>query len=113
MVREFDQAQQALRVQLAAVRQQYMDEVDSEFWVALVFQSAEQKHAFVESTGWEPLDEATRYVSGTKVAGRLGIQLPPGPLWRAEKTKSEFAALARRPFEDAEGPAEAEPSDPD
>ena len=99
-----------MRVQLAAVTQGYHDDADTEFWTCLVFQSSDQRDAFMEKAGWET-EEGNRFASGTKVAAKMGIELPPGPRWRPSQTPNpDMASMAR---ETSGGPAEADPPDDD
>lgn len=47
---------------------------DSEYWFCLCFQTRAQKVAFLEAMGW--MDIGDKYLDGTAVAERLGIDLP-------------------------------------
>lgn len=66
---------------------------DSEYWVALCFQSREQVEAFLAQTGWDA--PTAKYVDGQAVAKRLGIRLPkvrvPFNLGKRDKRLSTLA----------------------
>lgn len=80
----------------ARTQQQFLDEFDTEFWFCVVFQSREQKDAFLKQTGWGEKLDADKYLSGTRLAREMGLQLPPSPKWRpAPAPGPRWKALAR------------------
>ncbi len=50
-----------------------LDATDSEFWVAMCFQTREQKDEFLRKAGLLPLGD--KYLDGMKVAKAMGITL--------------------------------------
>lgn len=50
------------------------DMFDSEFWIAVCFQSREQKEAFLRALNL--LDHGDKYLDGYVVAEKLGVELP-------------------------------------
>lgn len=96
---------QALDAAVEKTRKQFWDEYDSEFWFCLVFQTRDQKDAFLKSCierGLLPPKSGDKYLSGTALAKAMGVPLPPGPKWREPaKPKARWAAMAR---EDKEKP---------
>lgn len=79
----------------AKIAKQFTDEFDSEYWLCLVFQTREQKEAFLKLTGWGEKLDGDKYLSGTRLAKLLGVALPAGPRWRpAPAPKARWAALA-------------------
>jgi hypothetical protein len=59
---------------------------ESEYWCQIVFQSKEQRDAFFEAVGKELLDD--QWVDGQKFAASLGVELPPGPRLKSNRTQS-------------------------
>lgn len=47
---------------------------DSEFWVAICFQTREQKEAFIAAKGW--IDVGDKYLDGLEIAKRESVALP-------------------------------------
>ena len=74
-------------------------EKNPEYWFCCIFQSLEQKQAFLEAVGWARLNGGgDKYISGTVVAKALGVKLPPGPIWKpVPEPKKRWAALAMDP----------------
>ena len=50
---------------------------DTEYWFAMYFQTRDQKEAFLKAMGW--FERGDKYLDGTAVAKKLGIELPPRP----------------------------------
>lgn len=48
---------------------------DSEFWVAVCFQSRAQKEAFIDAVNWPGVDRDTRYVDGVRLAKALDLPI--------------------------------------
>lgn len=57
---------------------------DTEFWCALVFETRDQKDAFLEAVKLARLGD--KYVNGVRLAESIGIKLPAGPKFRKLKT---------------------------
>lgn len=51
----------------------FYENVDSEYWVAIGFQSREQKEAFLRLAGWLALGD--KYLDGLEVAEAMGIDI--------------------------------------
>ena len=50
-----------------------MDAVDSEYWIAVCFQTREQKDEFLEKAGWAELGD--KYLDGMAVAKAMKLKL--------------------------------------
>lgn len=50
---------------------------DAEFFCVVIFQSKEQRDAFVESIGGANIDDDNQYVDGMELAKRWNIDIPP------------------------------------
>lgn len=48
---------------------------DPDYWVALCFQSHEQRNEFLQKSGWGAPD--TRYLNGLEISSRLGLDISP------------------------------------
>lgn len=91
-----DDKQQAIRAAVNKVAHDTKVEFDSEFWFCLVFQSYEQKTAFLEAMEWNADRDGDKYISGTRLAEHMGVKLPPVPKWKpAPAPKAKWAELAR------------------
>jgi len=66
--------------------QRVEDATDSEYWIAVCFQTREQKTEFLRKAGW--LDIGEKYLDGMLVALQMGIELesrvPPLPQHRID-----------------------------
>jgi len=51
----------------------FVENVDSEYWVAVCFQSRDQKEKFLELAGW--LQYGDKYLDGLEVADAMGIDI--------------------------------------
>ena len=70
----------------------YLDATDSEFWVAICFQTRAQKEEFLQKAGLESLGD--KYLDGEAVARALGVMLEsPVPLARSFKLDRTFFDL--------------------
>lgn len=76
--------------------QRYEDATDSEYWVALCFQTRAQKEEFLDKVGWSRDLHGDKYLDGMLMAETLGVELesrvPPLPEARVD---SRLARLAR------------------
>lgn len=72
---ELDALQSAFGDRARKERQRFLAATDSEYWVALCFQSRAQKEAFLTALRW--IRYGDKYIDGTRLAGKLGIPLPP------------------------------------
>ncbi len=70
---ELSETLNRFREQGKAERQVYWDNVDSEYWVALCFQSRKQKEEFLKITGLGALGD--KYLDGMAVAEMVGVEL--------------------------------------
>ena len=66
---------------------------DSEYWCALVFETREQKEAFLEAMKLAKLGD--KYINGLAAARIMGIKLPPSPVFRGLKQASGKLAKLR------------------
>lgn len=48
---------------------------DPDYWVALCFQSREQRDEFLEKTGWG--ESGTRFLNGLDISRRVGAEISP------------------------------------
>lgn len=58
---------------------------DDEFWLAICFQSEEQKFQFLELSGWIALGD--KYIDGLKVAHRLNLAVEPIAMPKPKMTR--------------------------
>ena len=58
---------------------------DDEFWLAICFQSEEQKFRFLELSGWIALGD--KYIDGLKVAQRLNLAVEPIAMPKPKMTR--------------------------
>ena len=58
---------------------------DDEFWLAICFQSREQKEAFLAALKLADLGD--KYIDGLQVAQRLGVAIEPVPLPKPKTTR--------------------------
>lgn len=71
---ELTAMQQAYRDRASAEAKRFKDATDSEFWVAICFESREAKESFIEQTAGS-LDLGDKYIDGHKLAAKMGIDL--------------------------------------
>lgn len=77
-----------LRLLLEAKKRQrdlYRISNDDEFWVAVCFQSREQKESFLAALKLADLGD--KYIDGLQVAQRLGVAIEPIPLPKPKATR--------------------------
>ena len=71
-------------------RQRTIDKFDTEYWVALIFETREQKETFLAALDIT-IEEGDKYVDGYVIARKLKIALPGSPIdWsdrRVNRTK--------------------------
>lgn len=96
--------------ELAIGTQLVVDEGATDYWVALVFQTRDQRYAWLrwmmEKGLMPPGVENETFLSGTALAKAQGIVLPPGPKWRPEPVvKARWASMARELPTQSKGPA--------
>lgn len=72
--------------------QRFHDATDSEFWVALCFQTREQKEEFLHKMRWFELGD--KYIDGMQAAERANVTLssriPPMPTARADRQLADL-----------------------
>jgi hypothetical protein len=75
----------------------FADATDSSFYACLVFQSSDQRDAFIEAMKWRDSqdDEDPCYIDGVAVAQSMGIPLPQCPPMRKQRQTERWAKLAR------------------
>ena len=54
-------------------QQRFEEATDSEYWFALCFHTRAEKEKFLQALGW--MDLGDKYLDGTVVAERLGVDL--------------------------------------
>lgn len=62
-----------LKAGARAEKDVFMENTDSEYWVALCFQTRAQKEEFLTKMGW--LELGDKYLDGVEVAAKQGIKL--------------------------------------
>ena len=92
---EFDAIDEGFRQRMANEQSRVNDELDSENWFAVVFETRAQKDEFLERLGL--LDHGDKYLDGVEVAKILKIDLSPsGRKYRpAPKIDPKFSELAK------------------
>lgn len=95
---DLDETQQALKAALEAITASFREELDTEYWVCAVFQTREQKMAFLEKlAGWNVEQDGDKYVNGLKLASLMKIEVPPTPKWKPAPTpRARWTRLARQ-----------------
>lgn len=82
----------ALKASEKADRSRFEVAVDSEFWVAIYFQSRVQKDAFLTAMGW--LIYGNKYLNGLQLADHQGIILPNEVLQAKTRGAGRLVGLA-------------------
>ncbi|EMK1731267.1 hypothetical protein V8N76_004573 [Salmonella enterica] len=90
---DLDAMQQAFRDSLKREDKRFELATDTEFWVAVCFQTREQKEVFLRALAM--IEEGDKYIDGQRLAERLNIPLPEGnvpykPDGKVIKTWLEF-----------------------
>jgi hypothetical protein len=89
---EMSAALRAFKEQAKKESQAFSDNTDSEFWCCIVFQSRDQKEAFIKALALVA-DDGT-YIDGVRAAKKLNIQLPPAePRFYTEEEEKKMASL--------------------
>lgn len=84
---------QAFKDRAKAEEKRRADATDSEFWVAVVFQTRAQKEEFLAKVGMPPDED--KYLDGQKFAAKLGIDLLPADVsYRDARIDKTWAAMA-------------------
>ncbi|MBL8387001.1 MAG: hypothetical protein JNK17_02070 [Hydrogenophaga sp.] len=85
----------AFKARAKAEQERFTLATDSEYWVAVCFQTREQKEHFLEVT--KLLKAGDKYIDGALVAKVLGITLPPAevPYNVSTKVDAKYAALVK------------------
>jgi hypothetical protein len=86
---------EAFKARAKAEQERFALATDSEYWVAVCFQTREQKEHFLAVT--KLLKAGDKYIDGALVAKVLGIELPPAqvPYNVSAKVDAKYAALVR------------------
>lgn len=58
-----------------ALRDRFRVAGDTDYWVALCFQTSEQRDEFLEKSGWGA--RGTRYLNGLEISGRINVDIKP------------------------------------
>jgi hypothetical protein len=86
-VETLNELQAGFKARAKAEQQRFEDATDSEYWVAICFQTREQKEEFLRKLSL--LDLGDKYLDGLAVARALKVKITsPTPQWR-EKTASQ------------------------
>ncbi len=85
----------AFKARAKAEQERFALATDSEYWVAVCFQTREQKEAWLEAT--QLLKHGDKYIDGALVAKVMGIELPPAsvPYNISAKVDKKYAALVK------------------
>lgn len=85
----------AFKARAKAEQERFALATDSEYWVAVCFQTREQKEHFLAAT--KLLKAGDKYIDGALVAKVLGIELPPAqvPYNVSAKVDAKYAALVK------------------
>jgi hypothetical protein len=88
-----ERVQTAFQERAKDEEQRFRDATDSEYWVAITFQSRAQKEEFLRALGL--LELGDKYLDGEVVAAQLGLELKsPRPKWPTKaKTSSRLRGL--------------------
>lgn len=71
----------------------FVDNTDSEYWVAICFQTREQKEEFLQKTGL--IKYGDKYLDGIIVAEELGVELKnKAPAVRRVKIHTDYRTLS-------------------
>lgn len=83
--------------QFAQAKATAMQRNDSEYWVAVCFQSRAQKEEFLRNAG-VTADDGDKYLDGVILANKLKIHLTPdtAPLLESGKIDPKLAKIARK-----------------
>lgn len=71
---EFNEAQKAFAERNRKEQERFRLATDSEYWCCLVFQTREQKEAFLSTMKW--IRHGDKYIDGVKVAREMGVEIP-------------------------------------
>ena len=72
---EESEAIKRIKEEKRQLREQWRINVDTEFWIAVCFQSRAQKEEFLGKVGWT--DNGDKYLDGLQVAADMGIDIEP------------------------------------
>ena len=88
--------QRGFRAKKSEERQRYQDATDSEFWVALCFETRAQKEEFLSKIG--VLTMGDKYLDGREVAAAMNIEIesPRPDLKRTYRQSTRMNDLIRR-----------------
>ena len=83
--REVDIVLDELLAQRRAQKERWRTTNDDEFWVAVCFQSRQQKEDFLQRAGWEQFGD--KYLDGLRLAAHLGVSIEPVLLEKPKAVK--------------------------
>lgn len=70
---EVNEVLRAFKERAGREDRRFVDATDSEFWIAVCFQTREQKEEFLRKSGW--INHGDKYLDGMRVAHEMGITL--------------------------------------
>lgn len=89
---EVSEILEGFRNRESAEAQRFEDATDTEYWVALCFQTREQKEEFLRKMGW--LEVGDKYLDGIRCAEISGVTLesriPPLPTLRVDRQLADL-----------------------
>lgn len=81
----------SFKAKSAAENARFQDVTDSEYWIAVCFQSRAQKEAFLRAL--DLLADGDKYLDGELVAEKIGVKLDRQAPRKATKVGKKFMAL--------------------
>jgi hypothetical protein len=86
---EMSETLKKFKAQKAEEQKTFYENVDSEYWIAICFQSRDQKEAFLEKAGL--MQYGDKYLDGMDVAEHMGINIKEmTPKMRKTKISKEW-----------------------
>ncbi len=89
---ELTELQSAFQKRAKREDARFLEAVDTEYWLAVCFQTREQKEEFLRKLKLSGLGD--KYLDGRRVAKKLGVSISaPGPAWREKKANKRLTDL--------------------
>jgi hypothetical protein len=79
--------ERGLRESLTSQKSRMKAEMQWDFFCCVIFQSEEQRRAFLEAIRWNWKERGGIYIDGQELAKAIGVALPPGPTWKNGEPK--------------------------
>lgn len=78
-------------------KERFADATASSFYACLIFQSDEQRDAFIEAMKWRDAqdDEDPCFLDGLEIAKRIGVALPATPPERKTQSRKRWERLTQ------------------